>query len=286
MGFPEVFAKTSAGLFYPIKDIALFTNPQEYVADEGVIAIKAVAVDDSIDSDDPVAFIFDEKLFDSISANEWIAKNAQVTYSQKYYDVHIENGIFTVDPVVEEKDIQKFDLILDLITENSEKTNEELENSTEEKLVELEEESENSEYLNCTEKNNQLKINEIVDAIKEEFVPIFKEILVEFSDSLAKKSIANQEQILDNVDNNSSLKDESINNETLEIDETFDLDDSFLSTPGEKNENSSEDDLIEIDESIINDSKSETKDEIKTIFSELLKKALKDSFSNFNGKID
>jgi HK97 family phage prohead protease len=116
MGFPEYFAKTQSGLFYPVKDIVLFSNPQEVSIEDGVIGIKAIALDDDIDADTPVAYIFDEKKFNAKEINEWIEQNVEPIWKQKYFEVsNLEGDKFTIESIVEEKEIQRFDTLVDLV---------------------------------------------------------------------------------------------------------------------------------------------------------------------------
>jgi HK97 family phage prohead protease len=110
MGYPEVFAQTKTGLFYPITDIAVFSQPKEFEVDKGIIAINAVALDEDIKINGPVAYIFDDELFDDKSANAWIKENAQTTYTVKYFDISLDekDGI-VLNENTEEREIRKFE---------------------------------------------------------------------------------------------------------------------------------------------------------------------------------
>lgn len=115
LGYPEVFAKTNSGLFYPITDIAVFAQPKEFEVDKGIVAINAVSLDDDIKSSDPVGYVFDPELFDDKTANEWIKANAPKRNTVKYFDLAIgEDNSFTLSAVTTEDDIKLFEESIDL----------------------------------------------------------------------------------------------------------------------------------------------------------------------------
>lgn len=115
LGYPEMFAKTSSGLFYPVMDMATFSQPKEFSADEGVIAIRATPLDGDIDVKHPVAYFFDPQLFDDKSANDWVNANAPGQQQIKYYNIGIDtDGKFTLSSVMEESGIKRFEASIDL----------------------------------------------------------------------------------------------------------------------------------------------------------------------------
>lgn len=87
MGYPEFFAKTKSGLFYPVTDIAIYTNPEKVEIDKGVTGIKAVSLVDNEESSAPVAYLFDPTLFNDKSVNEWILNNANKKWKTKFFDI-------------------------------------------------------------------------------------------------------------------------------------------------------------------------------------------------------
>ena len=114
MGYPEVFAKTKQGLFYPVADIAVYSQPKEFEVAKGVIGINAVSLDDEVKAAGPVAYVFDSELFDDKSANEWIKENATTKWEIKYFDLKAgKNGDFSLECIKAEDDIQHFETSID-----------------------------------------------------------------------------------------------------------------------------------------------------------------------------
>ena len=135
MGYPEVFAKTPSGLFYPIADIAVFSEPKEFEVAEGVIGVKAVPIDNDIVIDGPVGYIFDGEIFNDKSANEWIKENAKSTYTTKCFHFKFDDkdGL-TMESVTEEDNIKVFEESIDL-------SNDDLSNKTPEGSGDVEDQS-------------------------------------------------------------------------------------------------------------------------------------------------
>ena len=114
MGYPEVFAKTKTGLFYPVTDIAVYGQPKEFEIDKGVIAINAVALDSDLKSDSPVGYVFDDTQFDDKSVNEWIKENVKTNHTVKYFDVVFDkDGAIQLNEHIEEQPIKTFEKSVD-----------------------------------------------------------------------------------------------------------------------------------------------------------------------------
>lgn len=110
LGYPEVFARTKSGLFYPVMDIAVFTQPKEFEIEEGVTAIKAVPLDEDLSVKNPVAYLFDPEQFDDKTANEWIKENVEQEWKTKYFDVKVDNkGNIALEKVEEDCPIKLFE---------------------------------------------------------------------------------------------------------------------------------------------------------------------------------
>lgn len=110
MGYPQIFAKTESGLFYPVNDIAVFTQPKEFEIAEGVTAIKAVPLDESLEVKNPVAYLFDPEQFDDKTANDWIKENVEQERKVKYFDLKMDKkGNINVETVEEVVPIKLFE---------------------------------------------------------------------------------------------------------------------------------------------------------------------------------
>jgi HK97 family phage prohead protease len=115
MGYPEVFAKTKAGLFYPVTDIAVYTDPKKVDIEKGVVGIKAVSLLDNEEISDPVAYLFDPELFSDKTVNEWISQNANKKWKTKYIDIKFtDSDMFSLSSLETEDSIKEFKSPIDL----------------------------------------------------------------------------------------------------------------------------------------------------------------------------
>ena len=114
LGYPEVFAKTKSGLFYPVTDVAIYIQPKEFEVDKGVVGINAICLDEDIKAPGPVAYIFDPDMFNDESANKWIKENANTKWETKYFDLKIgKENDFSLECIKAENDISYFETSVD-----------------------------------------------------------------------------------------------------------------------------------------------------------------------------
>lgn len=111
MGYPERFRKIENGLFYPVMDIALFSEPEFKEVMDGIKAVYAKSIDDCVDCGvSPVAYVFDETKFDGKQANEWVKANANFKWKTKYFDLKVNDDGFELDEMEVENAVLSFDI--------------------------------------------------------------------------------------------------------------------------------------------------------------------------------
>jgi uncharacterized protein len=108
LGYKQYFGKTDKGLFYPIIDLELFTEPIENEVQKGIIAVCATPLSNPESKGKPaVGYFFDSDIYDENKANEWVKQNAHSKNKVSYY-VMKDSDHFDFDLVVEEEDVKIF----------------------------------------------------------------------------------------------------------------------------------------------------------------------------------
>ena len=318
MGYPEIFAKTKTGLFYPVMDVTIFSQPKEFEVDKGVVGIKAVPLDNVIKVNDPVAYLFDPDMFDDKSANEWIAKNVEKKCEIKYFDLHNgEENNFILESITAEDDIKHFEKSVDLC--NQDTSDKELDkkdqiddsivkddeadtiaisvkriieivttikdfdgNVSNGKVIDTEVEiiASNKEFESIYE-FKEWKANKVISLLKCE-IDNLKNVIEDLS---KKKTVANLSNTIDNNDNLDQSGNDSQQKISTNEDDFIELDNSLITNPDD-NEKTNQEDLIEIDNSLLEESKSDTTKTVTEVLIEKLKTNLKEVLSNVSGKID
>jgi len=360
LGYPEVFARTKSGLFYPVMDIAIFTQPKEFEVADGVTAIKAVPLDEDISVKDPVAYLFDPEQFDDKTANEWIKENVEQEWKTKYFDIKVDKkGGIVLDTVEEKMPIKLFeesvsvdvadtedtkssetDTDQDISLEDGEKDTEadeieisddqdnksdapddaDSENKTDgdgdaeddpeiedkdhvapiEQVVSLNRTIELVKTLKDVEGNvldqqtiiigtnaelqtlseyDELEANKLISLLKDEIEALKKSI----ADLKDKKDLDNPNEITDN----DAIETQGLENsdtDSTKNDDLIELDDSLISPANEKT--NSETDEIEIDDEILNSSKTVVVDSVKSTLMDVLREKLSEAMKTASGKID
>lgn len=272
MGYPEIFAKTESGLFYPIMDIAMFSSPKEFEVEKGIIAVKANSLDENINNDEPVVgYLFDSNMFDDKTANEWIKDNAKNIMTTKYFEINFsDKGDISLDEVIAEETIKTFDSSVDMTKQSIEEDEEVITEENEKDVdVVIDNEKQLHEFV--------LKVENSINAFADIFVSKINELTESINKIINsepyKKTIANGVEIIDN----NLDSDKSENNDIIELDES-------LLTPGDNDKTNTDND-IEIDDELINDKKANF-EIIGNSLKEKLAKNLKKALSEISGKID
>lgn len=308
MGYPEVFAKTKFGLFYPIRDIALFSDPEEIKVSDGIIGIKAICLDENLSVDTPIAYIFDSQKFTDELVNKWINDNVQKTWKTKYYNFDIDQGTFDVDMVEEDSTIKIFETSIEFTDNNNVDSIDNVKDKTifEENNIDAEDKEKNTTVENNEEleKLNICRIVEIITNIKDltgkviisetKIIGIKEELntieeyqkFAKQEDDLLKNEISNIKLLIDNLTGSiQALTDERKEDKsTTDTDDTFELDDSLTISPN--NDNSKSDEIIEVDNDLLESSKSEIQEVAKNSLLDILKENIIEAFSNASGKIE
>lgn len=362
LGYPEVFAKTSSGLFYPITDIAVFSQPKEFEVDKGVIGVNAVALDDDIKINGPVAYIFDGELFDDKSANDWILENAETSHTVKYFDISFdEKNDFVLEAVTTTNDIKLFESSIDAgdadlsnkIHDEDDQLETEIDNDKQEDIesdetavpdteddsrsadgsaedvtgkqdaedqpdetnktgdddqsgktevtIPIKQTIEVTTIIRDTSGNeidktiesfatnktfesvmeyNESKSNELISLFNDQIKQL-KEVIEELN---KEKGLANKTEIPDNEGNLEDGSEKQVPSEDNE--EFFEVDASLITSPDNSDKTTSEE-TIEIDDTLIEESKSNTASAVvKETLAEVLKKGLKEALNIASGKID
>ena len=233
-GFTEVFSQTKSGLFYPVRDIVTYYDPEEvdlseikqYSGIKGIYA-KSISADEDT-AKDLVGFACDPEVWDDYDfLNDVISEVVPDVFTTKYYIVDFEEG--TLKEHEEEMDRLKFDTPLDMdadIDDEVEDKNPDSEGFT---VVQ----DEDSEVKTAFE-----YIKNINDCILD-----VKNCLTSELKDLGEK-IGYIHETLDKV------------NKTLEkIDQTWNNKDSDDPDNGGSNKGKADEDLIELDESLFDDNR-------------------------------
>ena len=359
MGYPEVFAKTNSGLFYPVMDIAIFTQPKEFEIEKGVIGIKAVSLDEEIKVSNPVAYIFDPELFDDKSANEWVNENVERKWTVKYFDLQPdEKSGFSLECVTSEDDIKTFENSIDFIDNKESDIDTDIKveddksiqegqqkdtDSTETKVSDSKDDDKNSNESATEDKSdgegndtnvdsndassfkivddeiaipvkttvqivttikdsddeiidrelrtiasnrefksveefNEWNNNKLISLLKDE-IKLLNDQIIEISN---KKTVANARKT---DDNDIDKSDDDLENKSSSNDDVIELDESLIKSP-DGDSKTDLDTIIEIDETLFEESKSDLKDVVNVTLSDTLRKSLREALRSVSGKID
>ena len=227
LGYTSYFAKTKEGLFYPVKDIELYVNPEEIKIMEGVKGIKGSIFNDESKERDIVAYMFDPYYFDDKSANEWIEKNVPLKQTVKYYEIKNINddgiGIELGSLVEVEEDLKLFESSVDINEKDIENELEEDESDLEEKK-ELEDKSEEDE-LDLEDESDLEEKNELEE--DESDLEEKKELdLDEENESEEDELDLDEENKSDLEENKSDLEEDKLKDSWYTIDKSITITDS------------------------------------------------------------
>jgi uncharacterized protein len=272
LGYKQYFGKTDKGIFYPIIDLELFTEPIENEVQKGIIAVCATPLSNPESKNKPaVGYFFDSDIYDENKANEWIKQNAHSKNKVSYY-VMKDSEQFELDLVEEEEDVKIFgqedqeEITLEEENQNDlpnqdDKSND-IDNPVEIPIVEnveldekdITEEGETKEVEVTKEVEDELEIDELIPTEEKESKEIT--INIKFNDGKIQEWIDKLKEIRDLVsDIDSSVKSLDLTNDSdiTILDVTSDNDDTLFEleeplSPGDGKANNEEIIEIELDD--------------------------------------
>jgi HK97 family phage prohead protease len=274
LGYPQVFAKTEYGLFYPVREMGEYTDPKTEKLEKGISKLLATPLDDE-NEQITVGYIFTPE-WEFGDAAKYVHTNEPMKYKHYYYDFKSTDDGYEIKQVEEERDVPVFLEPVGVdVTTTSEKDGEEdpdiyaddsaNDDQTETKTEETETDKTNDEntfdafFLQFKE-----IIDTLVDNIDERLNCIadkIEESLAEIKSFVKEKNVENDLEITDNED--AETKDDS----TSKDNDIIEFDDTSFTPDGDKQ---TDDDIIELEDDIVADGKM-----VKTVFSEVLKETLK-----------
>ena len=280
LGYSQQFAETDKGLFYPVREMGEFVNPEiKDLADaEGVQVVFANAIseikDDGTYTGDsiPVGYYFAPQ-WETSDVKDWVKENNE-PYKHYYYEwrSEVNDKDFEIEEMEESKDIPEFDEPVKIITTDDVPADDvDLDDSDftdSEKIL--------KEHLN--------EMNEILDKHLEAISSSVVSALEKFHEGLSEiKSLLNEKTVDSNSDIDDNVSDDDLDSSNdgdksnSKSDDDIEIDDSLLSPDNDKN---NDDDIIELDDDLLSD-KDATKIAVKSAFSEKLKETLDDVRDSF-----
>jgi HK97 family phage prohead protease len=274
LGYPQVFAKTEFGLFYPVREMGEYTDPKTEKLEEGVSKVLATALDDKDEekAEVTVGYIFTPE-WESGEAAEYIRGNVPMKYKHYYYDFKSTDDSWEIELMEEEKEVPVFPEPVEInVTETAEKDKEtevdkiDDEIETEELAVEVDD----TQKTETQEKFDEFfkQFEELIDILAEKVTTRLDEMAEKISEAINEvklfvneKNVDNDLEITDNEDEQKQDDTDSKDNDFIEFDEK-----SF--TPDDDKQ--TDDDTIELDDEIVEDGKV-----AKNVFGDLLKETLK-----------
>jgi HK97 family phage prohead protease len=269
-GYKKYMCGIDTGLFYPVSDMELYTNPEELIIGRDVVAIFAHEIDNPESKKSLVGYKFGST-FDDKTITSWIKENAPQKTKVKYFDM--KGDIGDALEIVEDEEQISFDFLTDENEDVEESIEENVEGEIEEKEItetetEKPEQIENKdeavvEEVQEEEKTQKSELDIRLESIEENL----KNILEKFNE-LSKSE--NRE-----VDESNIFEiDDQTNDEFIELDKSL--------FPPVSDENNSEE-SIEID---AEDFKNIGGQFVKTQLERNIKTTLENVLKDFSGKID
>jgi HK97 family phage prohead protease len=283
LGYPQQYAKTDQGLFYPIREeLGEFINPEVKTVEgnedvEGIQSVCASIIsekkeDGSVGELITIGYYFDPEKWTTGEIKSWINDNNEKTYKSHYYNWkwlgsdNDEKKTFEITEGESEKSIPDFDEPKVLTSAKI---------SSDDKTVVIDDPD-----LQTNEKSQEEIILELGKAIEEligeqmlkmadglatGFDLVFDKILVELDGIkklITEKGVASPPKINDNDDDPDKSKSHA--------DDEIEIDDSLIS-PDDDKSNSDED--IEIDDDVLGEK--EVAKTVNSVFRQRLKEIFK-----------
>jgi HK97 family phage prohead protease len=287
LGYSQKFAETENGLFYPVREMGEFVNPEVKAIEdnEDIQAVHAHMISEmgekGVVTEDPiiVGYYFDPE-WQAEAIKSWIVENNEPTYKHTYYSFkHInKNKDFEIEEIEEEKEIPQFDEPVKLVKDDSDDSD--LDDVDIDATDDLDDEPDNSEK---TLEEHFKDMNDVLDkrleAISNGVEVAFGKLL---EGLLEIKSLLNEKTVDSDVDIDDNISDDDLDNpdddkSNSKSDDDIEIDDSLLSPDNDKN---NDNDIIELDDDLLLD-KGNTKNAVKSVFSKKLKETLKEVRESF-----
>ena len=292
LGYPQRYAKTDQGLFYPIREeLGEFINPEVKTVEdvEGVQALYAHIISEEEDdsSDDltvtTVGYYFNPDKWSTNEIKSWINDNTDDTYKFHYYNwkwIGADNEKFEVEEKEEDKNIPDFDEPIDKVLTTEDVPGHDIDDDSDkdddsdDEIIEVE--ASLKKHLDEMNKILEKYLKSITEGIAVSFEKFF-EGLLEIKSLLNEKTVALDKNLNDNKGNDDLDSPLNDNERNSKSDDDIELDDSLLSPDNDK---TNDDDIIELDDDLLSD-KDNAKTAVKSVFSNKLKETLKEVRDSF-----
>ena len=288
LGYPQKYAETEHGLFYPIREeLGEFINPEVKDLEDDVEGIQGVYAniiselkeDGSGGIAIPVGYYFDPEIWSTVGIKSWINDNHDKTYKFHYYNWKWidENKDFEIEDKEEEKEIPDFDEPIKITTPNNVPLavlGDDIDDNDDADAVshQCDDGSDTKKIIEVLDKHLEAISNGVVLALEK-----FNESLFEIKSLLNKKTVDSDLQIDDNKSNDDLDSSDDDDKSNSKSDDDIEIDDSLLSPDNDKN---NDNDIIELDDDLLSN-KDDTKIAVKSVFSEKLKETLKEVRDSF-----
>lgn len=275
MGYPQMFAETDQGLFYPVRELGEFINPEIKTGDEeGIQVVFANSIsefdENSTNEMIPVGYYFDPNTWKIGDVQPWIKDNTEGKYKHHYYDWKWidEQKTWELETKEEEKEVPIYDekpvKVEIKVTTTEDVPEEDEDDLPEDMLLQL------TEAVEKIVKENMMKLT---DSLGDAFNEVFEKILNELSD--IKKLVTEKE-----LDLNDDLDDNNVNDDDdddpdksdSKSNDEVEIDDSLISPDDDKS--NSDEDIIEIDDDALGSK--EVADSVNGAFRQKLKETFKE----------
>jgi HK97 family phage prohead protease len=284
LGYSQKFAETENGLFYPVREMGEFVNPEvKAIEDNEDIQVVYANMISEMDekgviTEDPiiVGYYFDPE-WESEAIKSWISENNEPTYKHIYYDFKYtsKNKDFEIEEVEEDKELPEFDEPVKVITNDDVPGDDnDVDIDDDDNIVDISKVLE--EHL---EKMTDLfgKHLGAISAGVEASLEKVLEGLLEIKSLISEKTVDSDDDLDDNKGNNDLDNSNGDKKHDSKSDDDIELDDSLLSPDNDKN---NDDDIIELDDDLLSD-KDNAKNAVKSVFSKKLKETLKEVRDSF-----
>lgn len=290
LGYPQLFAETENGLFYPVRELGEYINPEirtflnpDGKAIDGITVVHACVIPEGAEGSTadsiPVGYYFDPDNFKSEDVLLWIKNNTENKYKHHFYNwkwIGEEQKTWEVETQEEEKEVPIYDE-KPVKVEAKLLTNDDVPHEDDDTIEDIEETlKEHLEKINKLVEEHLEKISNGVEAALEKFLEGLSEIK-----SLLNEKTVDSDLDLDDNNNDDDKKNNSKDDDKKhdsKSDDEIELDDSLLSP--DDNDKTNKDDMIELDDDLLSN-KDVVQTAVKIGLGEKLKETLdqvRDSF--------
>lgn len=287
LGFSQHF-KNENGLYFPVKDVELYTDPNTIEFCRGIKGIFAKHLNDPDGNSSVVAYLFDDALFTEKSAGIWVNENSEQKQVSVYYELKFsDDGAFELSTHEEEVSTNKVEVLEeDVVDEAKNETNGGVKDETDNGTVVDSDDNEipgDGDIPKATGENSEVpaesiepgsigekieNLNTLVKNLETVVDTMFKKVIASLS-----KSGDNTPDAIEELSENEST-DKSQNDDLIAI--------ANLLSPDNKGK---KDQSIEVDISGFLQEKNVGKDVLEKTLKEVLSSQFKTILDEFSGKI-